>query len=372
MKAPIAIMSFNRPEFLAETLRSMKEQADGSLDGREVHLFQDGAVNLYSKIIYADRPDIDACIDLFKTGFPDGIVHDWRDNIGICENFYRAENYLFHERQFEFAYFFEDDLILSPVYLQMMDILQDFAERTPRLAYFAAYGDYYAEAEEVHERRRELVNLDHHWAFGLRREHWAKIREFLSGYYKIVRGEDYARRDHRAIFAYFATRGAVPRGSSQDAAKAWACDQLGFWRCRTFLPFARYIGTKGAHMTQEAYDTIGFGRTIISKEVLADLAFPDRSAIDARLAEQRALYVSVMKDELGGLLETLPAREWNPMRRCTAEEVRMAYRLLLHRDPESQTVIDRHTKESAVYSLIRGLTRSKEFRDFADRMDHPW
>jgi hypothetical protein len=372
MKAPIAIMSFNRPNYLAETLMSLKAQANGTLDGREIHLFQDGAINLYSKIIYADKADIAACIDIFKTAFPEGQVHSWNDNIGICENFYRAENYVFHERQFEYAYFFEDDLVLSPVYLEMMEILQNFAARAPRLAYFSAYGDYYAVPEEVQERRRELVNLDHHWAFGLRREHWAKIREYLTGYYKIVRGEDYARRDHNAIFEYFADRGAVPRGSSQDAAKAWACDQLGLWRCRTFVPYARYIGSTGAHMTQEAYDAIGFARTIVSNEVVDDLAFPDDAGIDVRLAEQRALYVSVMQNELPALLASLPAREFNPMRRCTAEIVRMAYRLLLHRDPESEAVIERHVRETTVYALVRGLTRSKEFLGLAGRIDHPW
>ena len=221
MKAPIAVMSFNRPGFLAETLKSLQAQAGDTLEDREIHLFQDGAVNLYSKIIYAKTSDIDDCVAVFHSHFPQGQVHLRGDNIGICENFYRAENYLFSERQFPFAWFFEDDLVLSPVYLQMMEILQGFAECSPRVAYFSAYGDHYATAEELAERRREVVGLDHHWGFGLRREHWAKIRAALEGYYRIVRGQDYARRDHRAVFEYFAATGdAVPRGSSQDAAKA--------------------------------------------------------------------------------------------------------------------------------------------------------
>ena len=368
MRAPIAIMSFNRPGYLAKTLASLKAQTPESLHGREIHLFQDGAVNLYSKIRYAAQADINRSMAIFREHFPQGQVHFWEHNVGICENFCRAESHLFQERGFEFAYFFEDDMVLSPVYLEMMELLQRFAERSPRVAYFSAHGDYGAQPEEIAQRRRELINLDQHWGFGLRRRAWARVHEFLAPYYKIIEGTDYSRRDHVAVFQLFSESGAVPRGSSQDAAKAWACDQLGLWRCSTVAPFGRYIGSKGAHMTQEAYDAAGFGRTIVQAAVIEDLVFPDDSGIDAKLAEQRASFVAVKRDELSHILALLP-RELNPMRRCTADEVRMAYRLLLHRDPESQEVIDHHARHTAVYTFVRGVIESKEFREFRERLD---
>ncbi len=371
MKAPIAIMSFNRPDYLASTLDSLRAQSDGTLEGREIHLFQDGFVNLYSKLKYAERADIYRCIAVFLTRFPKGRVHSWGDNIGICENFYRAESYMFDERGFEFVFFFEDDMILSPVYLAMMDILQGFAERSPRVAYFAAYGAYHAQPEEIEQRRRELVNLENHFGFGLRKSAWARIREFLGPYYKIIRGNDYARRDHRAVFDLFAKSDAVPRASSQDAAKSWACDQLGLWRCRTFVPFARYIGSRGAHMTQEAYDRMGFGRTVIVTEPIHDLDFPDDAGIDQKLAEQHALFARIKQNELDSLLASLPAAELNPMRRCTAEDVKMAYRLLLHREPESLAVIERHTNGQDVYSFIQSVVSSVEFASWRDRLGEP-
>ena len=100
------------------------------------------------------------------------------------------------------------------------------------------------------------------------------------------------------------------------------------------MPFGRYIGTHGAHMTPEAYEAIGFGRTVVAERIIEDLDFPDEAGVDARLAEQHALFVAVKTQELEGTLADLPAREYNPMRRCTPEDVRAAYRVLLHRDPE--------------------------------------
>ncbi len=93
MTAPLAIMSFDRPAFLEQVLESLKAQRGGAMDGREVHLFQDGAVNRYSGITYADAADIDKCVAIFHAAFPGGKVHRSEDNIGVCENFLRAEEY---------------------------------------------------------------------------------------------------------------------------------------------------------------------------------------------------------------------------------------------------------------------------------------
>ncbi len=262
-------------------------------------------------------------------------------------------------------------MILSPVYLEMMDILRAYAEASPRIAYFAAYGDHYAKPEEIEERRRQLVTIDHHWGFGLLRRHWLKINAALADYYQMVVGQDYTRRNHRAIYEYYQQFGAAPRGSSQDAAKAFACDRLGLWRCRTFAPFARYIGTTGAHMTPEAFEKLGFGKTVALQEPIVDLDFPSEERVAAFLAELRRLFQEIFEKELPALMPTLPARELSPMRICTPEDVRAAYNLLLARDPESQTIIDSHAGQKSVFVFIRGLLRSREFNDLVKRVYVP-
>jgi hypothetical protein len=362
-------MSFNRPEFLEPVLESLQAQQGDTLAGREIHLFQDGARNRYSGIAYAREADIQESLTVFRAFFPDGKIHYTGDNVGICENFHRAEEYFFKENEFDCAYFFEDDLVLSPAYLQMMETLQRYAARSPRIAYFAAYGDYYAGPEEVRERRRTLITLDHHWAFGLMRRNWLRIRESMSDYYQLILGQDYARRDHRAVYALYEKLGAAPRGSSQDAAKAFACDRLGFWRCRTFVPFARYIGTTGAHMTQASYDQIGFARTVVAQQPLTDLIFPDDRQIDRFLEAQRQLFEEIHATELAGVIATLPKRKLNPMRICTAEDVHAAYHLLLHREVESPAVIEQHAGRKALHNFIRGLMASDEYKSLTARLE---
>ena len=84
-------MSFNRAQFLSPVLASLKAQSPPGVAGREMHLFQDGAVNRYSRLRYATDDEINECVALFEQEIPDGVVHASRDNIGICENFRRAE-----------------------------------------------------------------------------------------------------------------------------------------------------------------------------------------------------------------------------------------------------------------------------------------
>ena len=52
----IALLSFNRPGYLAQVIASIKTQ---SFDDYEIILFQDGAINKYSWKRAADQTDID-------------------------------------------------------------------------------------------------------------------------------------------------------------------------------------------------------------------------------------------------------------------------------------------------------------------------
>jgi len=371
MLTPIAIMSFNRPQFLADTLQSLVAQQDAGFETREVHLFQDGAINRWSSMRYAEQADIDACLALFKQHFPNGTVHYSGDNIGICENFCQAEEYFFVKNSFATAWFFEDDMVLSPVYFRMMERLEKYASMVPRVAYFSAYGNYYASRAEVEAHKKAIIPLDHHWAFGLKRDAWLRMRRELEGYYALVRNQDYARRYHKAIYDYFAQSRSVPRGSSQDAAKSWVCARLGLLRLRTFAPFARYIGTQGAHMTQAKFDELGFANTVMQQAEITDLQFPSEDAITDILDDQRRLLSDIYRDELADIVAHLPARKFNPMRRCSEDVVIGAYHLLLNRNPESQEVIERHVRETKVYTLVRGIIRSREFQDVMEGRGKP-
>jgi hypothetical protein len=364
MLPPIVVLSFNRPQFLEPMLVSLKAQHGAGIDGREIHLFQDGAINRYSRIRYANDADIAASIEVFRRYVPNGTIHHSVENVGICENYRRAEHYIFEDRQFELALFLEDDLVLSPAYFAMMERLCAWATATPNVAYVAAYGDYYRSPRGAAARRHELRTLDHLWAFGLLRRHWRAMQPLLEPYYNVVCGTDYGRRDHRKIFALYAAGDTAPRASSQDAAKAFVCDRLGLWRANTVVPFAKYIGTVGQHMTPEAFAEIGYDRIVVAQEA-TELNFPEPAAIRQLLAEQHALFLAIRSEEFQKLVAGLPARQYNPLRLCQYEDVVFGYRLFLGREPESQRVIQAATGRTTVLQFVSGLADSAEYRKAA-------
>ena len=235
--APVVVVSFNRPQFLEPVLRSLKGQRPRDRMNREIHLFQDGAVNRYSRIRYAGDVDIDGSIDLFRRLFPEGTVHASPDNIGICENFRRAERYVFEERGFACAYFLEDDLVLSPAYLNMMDRIRTWARASRRRVFRSLW--------------RLLRECGRDWTSPPRVDHpgpslgFRLVRPALAGDAAGARGFLRRRRGNRLqsagpprdLFALCEARRRA-RATSQDAAKALACDRLGFWRCNAKAPFA--------------------------------------------------------------------------------------------------------------------------------------
>mgnify|MGYP001000854193 CR=1 FL=1 len=149
---PIAVISFNRPAYLRQLLASLAAQQP-AVAQRRVHVFQDGAVNRYSGIRYADEGEIAASLAAFREFFPHGHVHASPDNIGITENVFRAEKMLFEELRAPVGYFFEDDLVLSPHYVAALDLMRRAFARFDRIVYYNANGAYGASLEQQRQAR---------------------------------------------------------------------------------------------------------------------------------------------------------------------------------------------------------------------------
>ena len=360
--SPIVIMSFNRPEMLARVLDSLKAQVGVTLDERNVFLFQDGAVNLYSRIRYSPDELIQASIAEFTKRFPNGEVMAASHNIGVCENFFRAENFVFGASGAECAYFFEDDLVLGPHYLETMEKVRGWAQQTDDMAYFSCYGDYYADAERSRSHSREFCQMEHHWGFGLFRSKWLAMQDLLRPYYQTVMGSDYNRRDHRRVLELYENLDIAPDATSQDAAKAMCCARLGFTRLNTVGTFAKYIGTTGLHMTEAAYKELGFENAVLRQNELAFPRFPTE-AERSRLREQFMLYYSeIRKNAFDELRKNAVAKKLSPVRPCSPQEVVDAYRILLCRNPENPQVLYQYVNSQAVFDFLGGILASDEFK----------
>jgi len=294
--APIAVMSFNRPDYLRQTLAALVAQRQ-DLRRRLVVLFQDGAVNPLSRRRRAKDADIAAAVAVFTELVPWGEVRLSPHNLGVALNFRRAEAELFADPLNEIVYFFEDDMVVHPAYLDLLDRVAEATENLSRpVGYFAAYGAL-REPIEVQEReRRYLRRLAHHWAFGLRRSHWQRMQPLMARYYALTDLTDYARHSGLAIAAELRRHGVVPVHTTQDDVKKAISYALGAVSLNTMPAAARYIGARGIHMTPETFARQGWNALQVRAEVEADYIRPAPDELD-RLHKEEMLH-----------RETFPAR----------------------------------------------------------------
>lgn len=252
---PIAMLSFDRLNYLREVLVSLRPQVDES---DQIILFQDGFRNAYSGQLRARPEDVVACMRLFRTIVPWGSVAASDRNLGIAENYERAEQEIFARRQASCGLFLEDDLVLSPNFLAVTRMLLDLARRDPRIGYVSAYGNFWATASEQEYRARELIHMHENWGFAMTRDAWLAERPFRREYLRRIQGTDYIERDNAEIIRFYESRGWKTAVTSQDAERWIACLELGKVRLTTFPCHARYIGRVGVHFNEAYYDRANF------------------------------------------------------------------------------------------------------------------
>lgn len=278
--APIAIMSFNRPDYLRQTLASLVAQRQ-DLRQRRVVLFQDGAINPLSQRRRANDADIAASLGVFQELVPWGEIRLSPHNLGVALNFRRAEEELFADPLNEIVYFFEDDMVVHPDYLDLLDCVAGVTGDLPRpVGYFAAYGALRKPPEQQEHECRQFRRLEHHWGFGLRRSHWLRMQTLMARYYALTDATDYADRPNAAIVAELKRHGVLPVVSSQDDVKKAVSYALGAVSLNTTLAAGRYIGEHGLHMTPELFLRMGWHTVSMSPEVKVEYTLPTADDLD--------------------------------------------------------------------------------------------
>jgi uncharacterized protein (TIGR02444 family) len=277
---PIILIAFSRPDLLEQVVRSLTGQIDANLTGRPIALFQDGAVNKFSGKRRADDAAVQANVEVFKRYFPAGKTFVAANNLGVALNFERAERYVFEELDRDAALFFEDDLLLSPGYVNTLDRLVEMALGDARVGYVSAYGVQGPTSDRANREPPRFETLGHLWGFGLTKRLWQRNRRFVDPYLQLVRDVDYRERDTRAIARLFSSWGMGCPGTSQDVAKHMACVLNDAINLNISFSLGKYIGSAGLHMNQALFEYVGYDRTELYSSAPAGLAVLDDKVLE--------------------------------------------------------------------------------------------
>jgi hypothetical protein len=287
-KAPIFIMSFDRPDYLEQVLSSLQNQRDADIENRRIVLFQDGAVNAYSGKRHARDDAIEACIARTAAIFPQATILASDRNLGVAWNFDRAERVAFEQMVVPAAIFLEDDLVLGEYYIATLDLLLEKFADDERVGYVAAYGDHRAPLAEQRSKRARLILQEHNWGFAVYRRQWLRMRRHILQYLECLRGVDYRDRDRAAIEELYASWGFGCPAVSQDAAKTIACCINNVVKINTYVCGGRYIGEHGLHMNSHLFVERGYDKTEPYPEKVETFQDLDAELYQELLHRQRA------------------------------------------------------------------------------------
>lgn len=264
MKTAIAIMSFNRPHYLARVLNSIASQ-DG-INSFDVHFFQDGCVTDIDRVRVMEESVLWQNIDLVESILPETVIKTVQaKNVGVYKHFQYAESALFENRDYERIIFCEDDLVLAPYYFRMLSKLMDDLEEY-RIAEVNLCGNINLTKKQQAERENVLIPAGHHWGYGLYRDKWIERQKYMQEYNDLVYPVDYRRRPTEKILQMYKNQGSKINVSSQDGAKDVAYMRAGLGRVTTSTVHAKYIGREGLHQKKEVYDKFGYAEAELYHE----------------------------------------------------------------------------------------------------------
>lgn len=201
-------------------------------------------------------------------------------NYGCGRNLICARRRCFDREKFDRLLVFEDDMVFSPEYIQLVRNIMDWAKpRFNNVGTVQAHSLAPLMSRKDAEAKRLIVGKAHvhFWGYGMEREAWNTIRDRVHDFdEKFLRHlKRYGDRNHRAIREYFkpgllnakrpdgnaihrlvppmSISGTARWATGQDACTAVALYEKGLGRLTTVVPRTHYIGESGTHSNPEWY-----------------------------------------------------------------------------------------------------------------------
>lgn len=255
MKLPIVLIAFDRPDYFEQCCEALSLQADG----RDVYLFQDSPWHM------SQVDNTDNNVSVFRKYFPSGRLYVSESNFGVGFNTKAARETVF--KSHDAAVFIEDDLVLSPWYMDMMDELEDQFRDDNRIGMVNGYcGAVKGIGNSVQHQKENIdkfVAMEHTLAPILWAKKYEIIKPILYEYYDLLKHDNYIRRPHNKILRFWNSKGVVDTQkivTSQDCATVLSMLLNNQIKISTATNNLLYIGVRGVHSTRAAYDNYGWDK----------------------------------------------------------------------------------------------------------------
>jgi len=264
-KQPVVLVGYNRPQYFFSCAVALEEQSKD----REVYLFLDGERSEEEKHL------VDAYEEIFEKHFPHGTCFRSNENLGVAFNTRRAR-----EETFELcnsAVFIEDDLILNPFYMDIMDSLMEQLKNEDSVGMVNAYGGNTTRKlgenslENQINKKNKIVTMDHTLAYGAWKNKYEKIKPILTEYYQLL-PQEYRARPHNEILKLWRSKGISESmtTTSQDAATVMSMLLNEQTKISTYGNNLLYIGEWGEHSRPQDFKRYEWDEWPVMNELVTE------------------------------------------------------------------------------------------------------
>ncbi|MEN9923379.1 MAG: hypothetical protein RIS09_893, partial [Actinomycetota bacterium] len=241
---PMNILAFNRPHYLERVLKSLHNQTV-RIDQSRITVWIDG----YSgskDAVRLKRNRTEQTLEVAKKFLPNASFIVRSKNVGIAGQYHEAELASF-SIDTDIAFFFEEDLVLSPRYLEALLQLESLTRGIESIGRISAHG--YGRGQAPYNSTSGVRSSLRTWGFGVRRHLHLASQPYLAAYMNVVNKKPYWRRDANAIFSEMKALGVNlgSQSSSQDSVKGSIAKSIGISGITTNARLAKYIGKTGEH-----------------------------------------------------------------------------------------------------------------------------
>jgi hypothetical protein len=228
VKKALALLAYNRLEYLEPVWASIASQTIAGRplpDTYDVFVFQDGPWTGERDTGRAGHEDVRAWLDRLPSW---ATVTRQAGNLGIAYHYDFIEKRLFVETDYDFVVFCEDDLVLAPGYMSVVDLMADKFHDDHRVGMVSAHPiDPTVPLELQRAHRSRWTAMGHNWGYGISRSFWKRRQPLIECYLDLIRGVPYRDRNHQLIYTWLERIGFRPLASSQDHVKTCATYALG-------------------------------------------------------------------------------------------------------------------------------------------------
>lgn len=255
----VAIIAHQRWSVLMRLLESL--EASTHLDDIAFHLFQDGAINIFTGERTATDEAIAESLRVFeRSSLPRKEIHEQKGNVGIGIIQLRATDYL--AEHYSRIIVIENDTVISPHFLGMAHHLFDDLEHEFDTFSFSPGFRRICSIGTIRQHMTELTPAWKHWnceCFLAR--NWVRIRHLktFEKYHELICNVDYPYRMNSRIRELFTRTGwRADLSTTQDNARNVVINEIGMKRMVLSVNRAMNIGRSGLHINPAMYHKMGF------------------------------------------------------------------------------------------------------------------